>query len=217
MSFKGISRTQLLAILQKLPVNVTVIRDNLRASLAAEPTEEIESGWTISASFIRLYEPVSDTRAWIAHDQNYPFDFYVKKAGEAGRNPIYYSYLEDKLWIMAALGIATIEPEIVRTSPTVFDLLFQSSIASNRGFIFQLHNGVSYVDALRMNYDVGMVIQDDIPLGIGKDSDGMLPTPSAAYRGKMIRVEGGAGVADSLYMCMKSAADTYSWVLIASG
>ena len=58
---------------------------------------------------------------------------------------------------------------------------------------------------------------DDKFIQIGKDSDGTLPTPSADYRGKMIRVEGGAGVADKLYMCMKSAADTYSWVQIASG
>ena len=58
---------------------------------------------------------------------------------------------------------------------------------------------------------------DDKFLKIGKDSDGTLPTPDASYRGKMIRVEGGAGVADKLYMCMKSAADTYSWVQIATG
>jgi len=44
-----------------------------------------------------------------------------------------------------------------------------------------------------------------------------LPTADATYRGKMIRVEGGAGVADKLYVCMKSASDAYSWVQVASG
>jgi len=44
-----------------------------------------------------------------------------------------------------------------------------------------------------------------------------LPTASASYRGMVIRVEGGAGVADKLYICMKSATDTYSWIQIASG
>jgi len=44
-----------------------------------------------------------------------------------------------------------------------------------------------------------------------------LPTPEEAYRGHMIRVEGGAGVADKLYICMKTATDTYTWVEVASG
>jgi len=44
-----------------------------------------------------------------------------------------------------------------------------------------------------------------------------LPTASSTHRGKMIRVEGAAGEADKLYVCMKSAADTYSWVQVASG
>jgi len=58
---------------------------------------------------------------------------------------------------------------------------------------------------------------DDKFLKIGKDSDGALPAASSTYRGKMIRVEGGAGVADKLYVCMKSASDAYSWAQVASG
>lgn len=52
-------------------------------------------------------------------------------------------------------------------------------------------------------------------LRVGKVSS--LPTASSTHRGKLIRVEGGSGVADTLYICMKSAADTYSWVQVASG
>lgn len=44
-----------------------------------------------------------------------------------------------------------------------------------------------------------------------------LPTASAAFRGKTVRVDGSTGVADSLYMCMKSATDTYSWKPVATG
>jgi hypothetical protein len=44
-----------------------------------------------------------------------------------------------------------------------------------------------------------------------------LPTASETYRGVMVRVEGGSGVADKLYVCMKSASDAYSWVQVASG
>jgi len=71
-----------------------------------------------------------------------------------------------------------------------------------------------YVDIPRCG-DVDF--RDDKFLKIGKDSDGALPTASSTYRGKMIRVEGGAGVADKLYCCMKSASDVYSWVQVASG
>jgi len=62
-----------------------------------------------------------------------------------------------------------------------------------------------------------LVAADDTFIKPGKDSDGSLPTADASYRGKMIRVEGGAAVADKLFMCMKKADDTYAWVQIASG
>jgi hypothetical protein len=44
-----------------------------------------------------------------------------------------------------------------------------------------------------------------------------LPAADATYRGYLYRVEGGAGVADKTYQCLKSAADTYSWVEVATG
>lgn len=31
------------------------------------------------------------------------------------------------------------------------------------------------------------------------------------YRGQMLRAEGGSGVADGLYVCVKDAANAYSW------
>ena len=47
-------------------------------------------------------------------------------------------------------------------------------------------------------------------------------TPSLGSDGAVARsgfyfVQGGSGVADTLYCCMKSAADTYSWKLVATG
>lgn len=41
-----------------------------------------------------------------------------------------------------------------------------------------------------------------------------LPTAAAAWRGTMLRVEGGAGVADVTYICNKKADDTYAWQTI---
>ncbi len=40
---------------------------------------------------------------------------------------------------------------------------------------------------------------------------GVLPLASATYRGQFWRVEGGAGVADALYICEKNAVDAYVW------
>lgn len=38
-----------------------------------------------------------------------------------------------------------------------------------------------------------------------------LPAASAQHRGVLLRVEGGTGVADALYICEKNAADAYAW------
>ena len=61
--------------------------------------------------------------------------------------------------------------------------------------------------------------------GMNTDSSGnlrfprvaALPVASATYRGCIIAYAQGAGVDDKLYVCMKSMADTYSWVLIQRG
>jgi hypothetical protein len=53
----------------------------------------------------------------------------------------------------------------------------------------------------------------------GKDEPGYvqpqavaaLPTAGVAYRGWMLRRQGGAGVADTLHLCEKTAADAYVW------
>jgi hypothetical protein len=59
------------------------------------------------------------------------------------------------------------------------------------------------------------------------DKDGMLrfgiantsaaPTCDATQRGKIWIVNGGAGVTDTVTLCLKAAADTYSWVALATG
>jgi len=70
---------------------------------------------------------------------------------------------------------------------------------------------------LRIDRAGDITFLDDKFLKVGKDSDGALPAASASYRGKMIRVEGGSGTPDRLYMCMKKADDSYEWTQVASG
>ena len=46
---------------------------------------------------------------------------------------------------------------------------------------------------------------------------GALPTASASLRGALFVVRGGAGAADTLQVCLKAAAGSYSWKTIATG
>ncbi len=41
-----------------------------------------------------------------------------------------------------------------------------------------------------------------------------LPGASANYRGKVVRVEGGAGVKDKFYICEKTSSDGYAWTAL---
>jgi len=43
------------------------------------------------------------------------------------------------------------------------------------------------------------------------------PAASSQYRGTVWITKGEAGVADTVQICLKSAANTYSWVTIATG
>ncbi len=39
-----------------------------------------------------------------------------------------------------------------------------------------------------------------------------LPTPAASLRGNIALLKGGEGIADTLYVCVKLADDSYDWV-----
>lgn len=43
------------------------------------------------------------------------------------------------------------------------------------------------------------------------------PAPAVAYRGQIVLEEGGSGTEDKLYICLKSADDSYMWDEIATG
>lgn len=46
------------------------------------------------------------------------------------------------------------------------------------------------------------------------DAGGSLPTADATRRGQLRWLQGGAGVADGMYVCRKKADDTYEWALL---
>jgi len=53
------------------------------------------------------------------------------------------------------------------------------------------------------------------PLHIG--TNGAKPAAGANYRGCIYMEEGGGGVRDRFYICLKSDAAVYNWVEIANG
>lgn len=83
------------------------------------------------------------------------------------------------------------------------------SVASSNG-LQSWGDGVNPVD-VAMNRGAA----DRLTMGAGDyfrtGAVASLPSASSAYRGYTIRVEGGAGVADVLYICEKNAADAYEW------
>lgn len=52
--------------------------------------------------------------------------------------------------------------------------------------------------------------------GVKINTGGTKPAASSTYHKQLFLEAGGAGVADILYMCMKDAADAYSWVVVKS-
>lgn len=53
--------------------------------------------------------------------------------------------------------------------------------------------------------------------GIILSTAGARPTAGSAYRGMLFVTQGAGGVTDTLSVCLKSAANTYSWVSIITG
>lgn len=56
-----------------------------------------------------------------------------------------------------------------------------------------------------------------LPSGAMISTSTTKPAATAANRGQLWIDQGGAGVTDTLYICMKAVADTYSWVQIVTG
>lgn len=63
----------------------------------------------------------------------------------------------------------------------------------------------------------GATIKDALNTLVARLLYTALPVASVTYRGVMCAVPGGAGVRDSLYVCLKSDAGVYNWVAIVNG
>jgi hypothetical protein len=67
------------------------------------------------------------------------------------------------------------------------------------------------------HYNGGFSMAEAINGKVQSSDGASVPVASAEYRGHYWLVEGGAGVADILLVCVKDESDFYSWVTITAG
>ena len=68
-------------------------------------------------------------------------------------------------------------------------------------------------DLMRNFWAGGNIMRGELPKIPTIES---LPTATPEYRHRLVMVPGGAGVADVIYVCHKTATDTYAWVDIST-
>ena len=116
--------------------------------------------------------------------------------------------------------------KIIGGNASIMD--FATSLVVMYPTILRIGGGVYH----RTDTNTGVIFggADDMTLQIGGSTGvsisangvifpdlGTRPTCSSSIRHSRWTEEGGAGVADVVYVCLKSAADTYSWVTLVSG
>jgi hypothetical protein len=71
-----------------------------------------------------------------------------------------------------------------------------------------------YSDVERNTWAGGNILRGEIPRMVAVTA---LPTATAERRFQLLTLIGGTGVADTPYVCIKNAADTYEWLEVGGG
>ena len=133
---------------------------------------------------------------------------------------LYNVGITSKRWLSAWMGTLNVTVGVGLSLIPITDNIRNLGSSAKRWAYAYITNIVAdafYVDAIReKTLDHGVAIEQEQAFIIA-NLTGSLPTANAANNGKMFRVADIGTTADILYCCMKSAADTYSWVQIASG
>lgn len=101
-----------------------------------------------------------------------------------------------------------------QTNPTLFIHSATDPATLNTEWISLTHDAT---DGIIQTGKGSLQLAPVANFGVQVNTTGTRPAASATYQGQLWLERGGAGVADVLSMCMKSATDTYSWVTIATG
>jgi len=158
-----------------------------------------------------------------------------------GRQSGYYENGHDKLFIASS---ATVRPLIygefdnlllrlnsmvadagntLRNSPTLTwrGAYWNGAASVDRDFTIQqiidATTPKSTVNLALAGVSVLQMLNDNGKVMMLAPTENAKPAAAAAYRNALLVQQGAAGVTDTVYMCLKAAADTYSWVSIATG
>ncbi|MDD5303122.1 MAG: hypothetical protein PHS14_08420 [Elusimicrobia bacterium] len=127
-------------------------------------------------------------------------------------------------WVQVATG--TVEAgRVAKAGDFMSGQLTTASTITVQGDAFSVGGSTFVVTG--GNVGMGTVAPSYAKLAISNAGDGLpalqLTTTgtkavcAAAYRGALFVQQGGAGAADLLYVCLKTSADTYQWVLLTRG
>jgi hypothetical protein len=130
--------------------------------------------------------------------------------------PFKYGYIGEKFMIGATSGsgsgvVPNYELELrgVAGNATIQLNNTTSGVASTDGTIFD-YDGTHL--EIKNQESAGRIrLTPGSTQGVDVHTSGAKATCDSTTRGQLFLEEGGAGVADILYMCMKAAADTYAW------
>lgn len=168
---------------------------------------------TTAASGSTAFQLITGSKLWL---------------GTGGVGGLYYdgSYVRvDGTMSAPALRISTITTNgLTYFNGEHLNLTFTSDDASDGtavAFDFDAHTALTTNGDLLLRLKNATVskfeISKDGMLRFGIGNTGAAPTCDATQRGKLWIVNGGAGVTDTVTLCLKAAADTYSWVVITTG
>lgn len=90
-------------------------------------------------------------------------------------------------------------------------------VQSGGGYSSSLNLSTSNASTISINLSCNADASVSVYGGLNIATTASRPTAAAAVRGMLWVVRGGTGVTDTLEVCMKAAADTYSWVTIVTG
>ncbi len=146
-----------------------------------------------------------------------PSDGFQIRRTDGGSNNLDYTLeQEDSFRLLGRQKIVTDGTQLTATEYPIEVLMTNGS-------------GENYMHFGRLNGSTGAIINSEWKLidigGLGPFADGLVklnqnaskPSASSTYQGVLWITKGGAGVADTVECCLKSAADTYSWVTVATG
>lgn len=145
---------------------------------------------TTTGAKIATFENATVEKAYVDKDGSF---FSAGSAyGVTSNNPLHLK--GNSLDIASGVGVKLMNDRTMLTAGAVIAGFYSDNAAATRAASIDIYGG------LRLN-----------------EANLALQTCSATFRGRMMFVQGGTGVADGVFVCMKNNTDTYSWIELLPG